>query len=214
MKKKTVCSILVVVLTFVTLTPLALGVRDPPTLCTGTIASGTFASIEVPSGASCTLSAITVTGNVLVDPGATLVVSFATIGGSVLSNPSGAFAVTLLAPTIGGSVVLVGTTGGIDFEFAMITGDVRIIGTVSGFASINHSTIGGNVKLNGNTLTMPLSGVPGGFAVTANTIAGDLKCNGNVGAGGSTAPTDSISGSEIENTVGGSMIGQCADPGF
>jgi hypothetical protein len=162
---------------------------------------GTYDSLTVPDGATCTITtgSVIVTGNVTVGTGASLMVTSLTnftVFGS-LSSVNASNIVINPAPgaaNIFGGVSITGTTG--------TTSELRItdafIGGTLSFADSNphsivlaSSIVGGGVLVTNNQRVF----------VIGNTIGGSLVCVGNT-------PLPGDAGSA--NTVGGAKVGQCS----
>lgn len=143
--------------------------------CTSTL-SGSIApgNIVVPSGASCTLSDATVTGDVQVLQNASLTVDATqqptTINGNVLANHctsallEGGVTVTASVQVqqctqasgfvgpgvkIGGSFQCVNSEGGCEADLGVVQGSVQIQG--DGASDISLVSVGGNLQCGGNT---------------------------------------------------------------
>ncbi len=187
------------------------------TICTGSLAAGSYTNLSVPQGASCTLgrgTTVTVSGNVTVAPGATLAIFGATVNGNV-TMASGTTLETGFGATVNGNVLsqdanlieigegsrfganlsLVGTTGSIEITNSIIGGNLTIAETTGLSILVFLNTVGTNVVLSGNNVTSSED------SLIANTIAGSLTCVDN-------APPPTNNGSP--NTVGGRKVGQCA----
>lgn len=99
------------------LQPTAAGSGPPHVLCTGRLVGGTFASIVVPSGATCKLSQLHVAGSVKVEPGGALQLFSGQTSGNTIDGDVQAEGARWITSgwhpgnTIGGSVRITGTTG-------------------------------------------------------------------------------------------------------
>lgn len=179
----------------------------------------------MPPSATCTLSGVTVTGNVKVETNARLnVYNNGTQGSTIDGN--------LLVRT--GAIVFVNNTG-VSNTIAMIAGNVEanqcnavvlddvIVGGnihIQNCSSPEHfssgysdAQIGGNFTCNDNTLCGAFDGNVRGnvqindnadAVVSNNTIGGNLQCKGNT----------TIQDASQPNTVGGNKQGQCAGANF
>ena len=173
------------------------------TPCSGNLAPGNYAAVDVPAGATCTINTGTVnvtTGGVTVGEGASFFVaspaaSLVLTSGSLDSTNAKDIEVTA---HIHGHVNLDGTTGG----DAIVT-DSFIGGTLSVKNSqvvgivLDRNTVGGSLIDENNQC----SNEAGCNSVVSNTIGVNLVCTGNT-------PPPVISGTS--NTVGGNQVGQCA----
>jgi hypothetical protein len=173
------------------------------TQCSGNLAPGNYASVDVPAGATCTINTGTVnvtTGGVTVGAGASFFVgapsaSLVITSGSLDSTNAKFIEVTA---HIHGHVHLDGTTGG-----DVIITDSFIGGTLSVKNSsvvgivLDRNTVGGSL-IDENNKCFNEGGCN---SVTSNTIGANLVCKGNT-------PPPVISGTS--NTVGGNQVGQCA----
>jgi hypothetical protein len=190
------------------------------TNCTGPMA-GTTVDGNLTANAGCTLSDVTVTGNVKVETGAVLGIGPNTTIDGNLRIGTGA---TLLAHarlffqsflTVHGNVVadkcvnvVIEPVGGARVHPVKVDGNVDIQNCSS--AAIAFSQINGNVNCSNNSGPCALTSdiVNGNVQINSNgsgsvgdtTIGGNLQCKGNTGGvtnGGG-------------NTVGGHAQGQCA----
>jgi hypothetical protein len=173
------------------------------TSCTGNLAPGNYAAVDVPAGATCTINTGTVnvtTGGVTVGAGATFFVaspaaSLVITSGSLDSTNAKVIEVTA---HIHGNVHLDGTTGG-----DVIITDSFIGGTLSVKNSnlvgivLDRNTVGGSL-IDENNQCFNEGGCN---SVLSNTIGANLVCTGNT-------PPPVIGGTS--NTVGGNQVGQCA----
>jgi hypothetical protein len=161
--------------------------------CTGALTGKIDGNVVVPNGASCTLSDITVTGNVQVSQNASLTVD-----------------ATQQPATIGGNVQAT------NCAFALLEGGVTVDGNVqihqcaqqSGFVGPGVK-IGGNFECNAGACEADLGDVQGNLHVQNNgasdislvSVGGNLQCEGN------TPPPMHAFGPDF---VGGNLLGQCA----
>lgn len=185
------------------------------TICTDTLAPGTYGAVTVPAGATCIISEgpITIRGGVSVGSGATFVFGSedtpdvtATISGGVRS--SNAASVQVHFSTINGGVDLQGGAGpfggpfGVTFntiEDSTVNGAVSIEGYNGFWQGFFRNTVHGSVDFNDNTVVDP-----DGNELQTNTIHGALNCAGN-----EPAPQQGDSGGAT-NHVTGAKTGQCA----
>jgi len=162
--------------------------------------SGTInGNLTVPAGASCTLTNVTVTGNVQVGKGASLAVlsdagQTVTIGGNVQAaqcqqvdlhaNPGGVL-------SVGGNVHIRNCTAGGGYQGAAVT--------ISGNFACDYNSaecfaiggkVRGNVQVNNNSNASGL-----GALVAGNNVDGNVQVNNN------------SAGGDSDNLVSGNMIG-------
>jgi hypothetical protein len=174
------------------------------TSCTGNLAAGNYAAVDVPAGATCTITSGTVnvtTGGVTVGAGATFFVA-APAGLLIITSGSldstNAKVIEVSDAHIHGHVHLDGTTGG-----DVIITDSFIGGTLSVKNSnvvgivLDRNSVGGSL-LDDNNQCFNEGGCN---SVLSNTIGANLVCTGNT-------PPPVIGGTS--NTVGGNQVGQCA----
>lgn len=122
------------------------------TVCTGTL-SGSYQSVLVPAGATCTLDGATVARNVTVEAGASLFTTNATIGGNLMSRD--ATTVRVIDTNVGRNVKVTGTTG---------------LTTIGGLGCSVDPSVANNVMLKDNS---------GNIALCDLTIARNLALMGN-----------------------------------
>ncbi|MPZ53138.1 MAG: hypothetical protein GEU79_10480 [Acidimicrobiia bacterium] len=160
--------------------------------CTGTIGAVTIGdNVVVPNGATCTLNGTTVEGDVKVEPNARVnVLNGAYVDGNIQTDDGGASYVNVRG--------------------SEVDGDIQVFD--SSRATVNNTTVGGNVQYENNdgNLAVTSSDVDGDVQVNdndggnkeirGNTIGGNLQCEGN-----EPAPNGG------NNTVQGDAEGQCAD---
>ena len=183
-------------------------------LVPGTIVTG---SIKLSSG-SLTMTGATVRGSIT-QTGGTLVAQNSTIEGSVkVTGVASGSRNDICGGSIGGSVTVKGVGGDPSGWFRLLgTGAVapvtpctapfsalKVKGSVSFtdnniYVRVSRATVGGSVKLSGNTSNVYDLPNPNSGDVSFNTIGGSLKCDGN-------NPDPSGSG----NVVSGSKKGECA----
>ncbi|AQP44583.1 polymer-forming cytoskeletal protein [Tessaracoccus flavus] len=155
--------------------------------CRGTLTGYVGDTVEVPSGATCTLNNATVDGDVKVYRDASVTITGGRIEGNVQAESAR-------------SVVVSGTRVDGDIQPKYTTSTVNVTGT----------TVGGNIQVEEGRATVTLANnsvtgdvqlfknPAGAKSVTANQIGGNLQCKENV-----PAPTGS------GNTVRGSAEDQC-----
>ena len=174
--------------------------------CTGTLASGSYNRILVPSGATCdgTNATVFVNGDVLVGNGATFILGeegrglTGRIFGGVFAV--GAASVQLHYAYVRGSVFVLGGGGFFStVEDNVITGDVVINGYSGFWLGFIRNNVGGRVVFSNNVMDDPDAN-----EIVTNGIFGNLVCFGN-----SPAPQVGDSGG-LPNKVGGLRLGQCA----
>ncbi|HEV2100760.1 MAG TPA: hypothetical protein VGR45_17775 [Stellaceae bacterium] len=190
-----------------TLTVSPAGAQQSVT-CTGTLAPGTYNNVNVPTGASCTLSSpIAIIGNIIVAARATLLPATGMvtppgvhIDGSVIAT--NALSVTLAGiVTVGKNITLQGTTGQVEIAAVNIGGNAQIVGSLVGPLSIESNNILGNVAVNGNNTVSTIN------VIANNTIGGNLVCVQNT-----PGPNNIVvvpPPTPLPNTVGGNKVGQC-----
>ncbi len=135
--------------------------------CKNTEFNGTkiTGDVKVPDGSWCDLSAVAVSGNVMVGSTTGLRVRNSTIGGKLLVTGASAAA----NPQASGTNLICGNT---------ITGNLQV-GTSTAASGWNiggvcgGNTVGGDLQFNNNA---------GAGTITGNTITGSLKCQGNAPA--------------------------------
>jgi hypothetical protein len=169
-------------------------------------------SLLVPPGATCTLSGVQVSGNIIVEAGATLTTqndfSCSTtpqpsVGGNVIATD--AKCVSLTASSVGGNFIATGTSANCSnganlLCTARVNGNVEILGSSSGVlwcipslggcgcgASPAPLTVGGNFEFENNH---PSSTLPG--MIMGDTIHGNLLFENN--SEGGTVSGDKIGG--------------------
>ncbi len=207
-------------------------------VCTTTLAGGTYRSIFVPDGATCTLVGVTVRGDVTVGKGSRLFTrDGTTIGGDVTSV--GAKTVRLITTNVGGLIDLRGTTGPIVIGFAdclvdpVAAGSILLIGNF-GPISVCDMTVGGSLILRNNRsfgislrdndvadnfivvdsrgafLDIRRNSVGGYMSVRRNTITNVFKIKDNRIRGNLACYGNSPDPTRSGNTVGGARLGECA----
>ena len=194
--------------------PAVAGAASSSTICTGTLAPGSYHRVVVPAGAVCLSDGpVTIRGGLSIQSGATFVlgneenpVNTGTISGGV--HATNAASVQIHFTRINGGVSIHGGSGPFGGPFGVTFNaieDNRINGgaTVAGYNGFwfgfirNH--VNGSVNLNNNTLTDPDAN-----EYVTNTIHGNLNCTGNT-------PAPQVGDSEgLPNQVTGNKTGQCA----
>ncbi len=168
------------------------------TACTSTLSGSVNGNIVVPSGASCTLSNVTVTGGVQVLQNASLTVDAtqqpATINGNVQATNC-TFAVLEGGVTVGGSVIIQHCAQ----ESGFIGPGVKIGGNFqcqnnSGACEADLGDVHGAVLISNNSSSSPSD-------ISLTSVGGVLQCQGN-----SASPTHGFG----PDFVNGSLQGQCA----
>jgi hypothetical protein len=172
------------------------------TSCTGNLAAGNYAAVDVPAGATCTITSGTVnvtTGGVTVGAGASFFVA-APVASLVITSGSfdstGAHEIELTGH-IHGHVHLTGTIGLAGVTDSFIGGTVSVKNSVGVAVGVDGNTVGGSVLLENNQATCEGECI----TVGANTIGGNLVCKDN-------APSPIVI--RGPNTVGGNTVGQCS----
>jgi feruloyl esterase len=166
--------------------------------CTGTLTGTISGNLVVPSGASCTLSNATVTGNVRVQQNASLIVDAtqqpATIGGSVQATNC-AFALLEGGVTVNGNVRIVqcAQKSGFVGPGLKIDGNFHCTDDPGG-CEADLGAVGGNVLVQGNGSTAASD-------ISLVSVGGNLVCQSNT-----PAPTHAFG----PDFVSGNLQGQCA----
>jgi hypothetical protein len=176
-------------------------------VCDGTLESGTYHAIVVPSGATCdgTNAVVEVHGGIDIGPGATFIL------GSEETGPTG---------TVTGGVRAYNAAS-VQIHFARINGGVAIEGGTGFFSTVEDNVINGGAAIQGYTgfwLGFIRNTVHGGANLSnnvlgdldanefvTNTISGNLVCFGN-----DPVPHFGDSGGS-PNVVTGRKVGQCVD---
>jgi hypothetical protein len=172
--------------------------------CSGTLAPGTYDSLNVLPGDPCIVSSgtVTVTGNFTVGAGASLVVispakftvnsSLSAVGASkIVITPAPMGAANFL-----GSVFVIATHGAtVDIEDSIVGGTLSVSNSTVAEAVLRDNNVAGNVLFRNNGAPVDTNTIAG------NTIGGSLVCTGNT-----PLPVDAGS----PNTVGGAKVGQCS----
>ena len=186
--------------------------------CSGTLAPGSYDSVNVLPGNTCIVSgAVDVTGNVTVGTGATLRVTSTarfTVNSSLLAvhassveivpgpmgaaNILGSVSVSVtpsVLPCTSLAVVCAPTTGSVDIAGAFVGGTLSVSNSSALEITLRENNVAGNVLFRNNTAPVDTNTIAG------NTIGGSLVCTGN-----SPLPVDD----DMPNTVGGAKVGQCS----
>src|SRR5215510_6783532 len=152
-------------------------VTAAPTMCDGFLPAGTYDTVIVPEGKTCTVAGgVTVNGSVIVQEGASLQVPPNANGTTLIVNVNllgdGVSVVNLngaaVTATILGNVSITGATGGVALHSASIGGNLNISDSNGGvFANGLH--VGGNALFLNNTTDVTIIGA---------LIDGNLVCNG------------------------------------
>jgi hypothetical protein len=154
---------------------------------------------------TCTLTDVSVTGNVTVGQGAGLTVNGGTFSGNVTGISC--FFVNLFGPDleINGNVLIESYTGNSGASIQpgapiVIDGNFQCSNLAPGGCTLIGATVGGNVLILNNHVV--------GFEsnIGDNTISGNLVCQGNTPGVMNFSPGP--------NVVAGHKLGQCAAPGF
>ena len=168
------------------------------TACSSTLSGTVNGNIVVPSGASCTLSNVTVTGGVQVLQNASLTVDAteqpATINGNVLATNC-AFALLEGGVTVGGNVQIQGCSQ----QSGFVGPGVKIGGNFQcqnnpGACEADLGEVNGGVRISNNSSSTPSN-------VSLTSVGGTLQCQGNI-----AAPTHSFG----PDWASGQLSGQCA----
>ena len=178
--------------------------------CTGTLASGSYHRLVVPSGETCdgTEARIDVRGGVRVEEGASF----------ILGADPGEGGLTDTGTIRGG--VRANDPASLQLHFAHVSGGVRMRGGNGFFSTVEDNVIRGGATINGysgfwlgfirNTVhgTVTLSnnqmGDPDANEYVTNRIRGSLVCHND-------SPAPQIGDSEGDpNVVSGRKVGQCA----
>lgn len=184
-----------------------------PTICNGTLASGTYHRVLVPTDGVCFSDGpVTIRGGLFVAQGGTLVfgseenpVHTATINGGV--HASNAMSVQIHFSTIDGGIVIHGGSGPFGGPFGVTWNTIEDSVVNGGYAEVGYdgfwngfirNTVHGSVNLIGNTVADP-----DGNEVVTNTIHGSLNCAAN-----DPAPQVGDSAGSA-NHVTGNETGQC-----
>jgi hypothetical protein len=128
------------------------------TTCTGTLAGTINGNITVPAGATCTIRAATVNGNIGLDGVSSNlnIVGDVTVNGNITSPPNADVVIDSPAPL----------------------GPNTINGNISSAELICGATVNGNVSMSGNAVEVALGGTEP--AAACQLIGGGNKISGNV----------------------------------
>jgi len=156
--------------------PFASATHDS-SICHTTIPSTIFEDMLVPAGTTCSTAPkaiLTITGNVLIESGATFTVSSITVGGNVVADGAKFVAISnskitgnLIVKSSGSSSSTVNITGG-----TIVNGNVQFEENTVKTLKVLDSRIDGNLQLNKNTARE--------IAVERSTIGGDIQFSENV----------------------------------
>ena len=196
--------------------------------CTGFQSGGTFGNVVVPTGQSCVLDHVRVTGKVTVQTGGNLIVSTtggdSTVAGDIKGDGCGFIeleATSLAARIVVGGNVRIQNCTGVVFSGGqgdstrtppgsiLIGGNVKCSDNADGCVfdyfiisgSLECSANGQGCTVNHDAIggSVTMNNNPGGVIVTESAIGGDLKCSGNASAT-----------SNPPNTIAGTSSGQCS----
>jgi hypothetical protein len=105
--------------------------------------------------------------------------------------------------TVGGNVVLTGTSDLVALEYSAVGGHVQVSET-TGSSFLAGNSVTGNVVVLNNPTTIPFTGAgpSGSNLILGNTIGGNLVCTGN------TPPPTDVYGPTYPNTAV-NKVGQC-----
>jgi predicted alpha-1,2-mannosidase len=120
----------------------------PDPACTATVSGRRAGPLTVASGVTCLAPGSTVTGPVTVKPGASLYASDAAIGGPLAATD--ATAVVLVHTVISGPARVTGTTGEASIEDSTIGGPLVLVGTTGIPALVSANRIAGPLSCTAN----------------------------------------------------------------
>jgi len=152
--------------------------------CTGTLAPGTYGSVRVPSGQSCTInSSITIQGNMSVDSG-----TLHDLGALITGNLNAGTGSNLFVSPSGGysgtnaqiqKNITVQAANQVNIASAQVGGSLSVTNS-SGSVSITNDSVHNNLTVTGNQ---------GSTTVTGNSVGGNATCSNNASftGGGNTA---------------------------
>jgi hypothetical protein len=156
--------------------------------CIGTLASGTYQGVTVPSGQACAVgSGVVVVANVSVASGGRLTDTGATVGRDV--HAVGAAAVSIDGGSVHKNVVVTGTSGAVTLTGATVGNNV-LIANGAGAVLVSGNTVTNNMSVTDNA--------PGGATITTNAVAGQCTQNANnpfVGSGNTGPHVSACNGS-------------------
>ena len=173
------------ILAFVAVLPAAPQALAEATACRGALGAVTVDDLEVPNGATCTLTDTRVRGNIDIEPGATLRASGASVRGNIQSD---GHALVDIASSITRGSIQLRDGGAFSIVNTNVVGDIQVVDN-NGASSLDDNTVGDDVHVKGHR---------GGVAITENEVEGNLQCRRN-----DPAPTGG------GNTVLGNKEGQC-----
>lgn len=210
----------------------------PPQTCTGTM-TGTYAAINVPAGATCTLDGATVRGNVTVGIGSTLMTTGSTIRLNVKGNL--AAKVNIIDTDVWGQIHLTRTAGEIIIGNDGCKVDPNAGGNINlqdnfGPIAICQMTVKNNILLHGNhnrigvfdnrvgnnihvyrtdapAIRLRDNTVRGNLAMFDNTVVKAFVAKGNTIGGKANCRGNMIAPTGSANTAAGGLTGQCAGLG-
>jgi hypothetical protein len=140
-------------------------------ICRGLVTAVNQENVIVPSGASCTLENVTITGNILVEPRGALVARTVNVGGSVQADGHTRVTVTTSSRVTGDIQIKQG--GSARVVSTRVGGTLEVESNV-GTHFLSRNTVSGDMKVNANT------GVS--TTIQFNRINGNLQCQDNLPA--------------------------------
>ena len=148
-------------------------------ICTGELTQSVSANLVVPAGASCSLTGVTVRGNIKVRENASFYANGATIGGSVRCRSCSY--VDLLASTIARGVLIEGEVDGSYVNDNTIGGDLEIVASWAGGAvfEVQRNRVGRDLRFKKNTGPALIAGNVVGKDLEVAENAGDVRLSGN-----------------------------------
>lgn len=158
---------------------------EPP--CAGPLGRVSVDNLRVPAGATCTLDATRVKGNLVVERDATLLARGVSVDGNVQADHARAVSVTS-ASRVGGNIQI-RQGGAVTVSGVRVGGDIQIESSARAL-SVGDNRVNGNVQVFQNA---------GGASIAGNAIDGNLQCKEN-----RPAPTGG------GNRVRGSKEDQCS----
>ncbi|MEW5966622.1 MAG: hypothetical protein AB1720_06440 [Pseudomonadota bacterium] len=141
--------------------------RAGETRCAEPLGRVSVDSLRVPAGATCTLDATRVTGDLVVERDATLVAQGVSVGGNVQAENARAVSVTS-ASRVGGNIQ-VRQGGAVTVSGVRVGGDIQIASGTRAL-SVGDNRVNGNVQVFRNA---------GGASIAGNAIDGKLQCREN-----------------------------------
>lgn len=124
-------------------------------------------TLRVPAGATCTLDATRVKGDLVVERDATLVAQGVSVGGNVRAENARAVSVTS-ASRVGGNIQI-RQGGTVTVSGVRVGGDIQIESSARAL-SVGDNRVNGNVQVFQNA---------GGASIAGNAIDGNLQCKEN-----------------------------------